>query len=165
MNEAHLHLIVNHIPILGMIFSTFILLFGILRNNTHIIRTGLVLAVVAGLAILPSNGSGEGAEEVLEQAGFADETYIHRHEELAETAMVTGLLAAAWAIVTLVSELRGLRFTKTFRWIALALLLGNCVVLQRVGTTGGEIRHTEIRDAGNPPPANAEKGGEHGDDD
>jgi hypothetical protein len=161
MNEAHLHLMINHLPIFGMVIATFILLAGILRNNTHVIRTGLVLAIVAGLAILPSNGTGEGAEDVLEQAGFAEHTYIHRHEELAETALITGLIAAAWAIVTLVSEMRGLRLTKTFRLVALVLLLGNTMLLQRVGTTGGEIRHTEIRDASNAPPAGDHDDHEH----
>ena len=49
MNGAHLHLILTHVPVLGVAFGTVLLGFGLLRNNRVIQQTGLAVLVFAGL--------------------------------------------------------------------------------------------------------------------
>ena len=33
MNWAHLHLLINHIPVLGTVFGTLLLIFGMAKKN------------------------------------------------------------------------------------------------------------------------------------
>ena len=39
MNEAHLHMVVNHFPIIGTILAIGILIAGLLSKNSSIINT------------------------------------------------------------------------------------------------------------------------------
>ena len=42
MNQAHWHLIINHVPVLGSLFAAVLLGAGMLGKNTTLVRAGLV---------------------------------------------------------------------------------------------------------------------------
>ena len=41
MNWAHMHLLINHIPVLGMVFGTLLLAYGLVKKNEEIKRVSL----------------------------------------------------------------------------------------------------------------------------
>ena len=49
MNDAHLHMVVNHFPIIGTIFGLGILLAGIFMKQTVIKNVAYILFVVAAI--------------------------------------------------------------------------------------------------------------------
>ncbi len=67
MNDAHLHMVVNHFPIIGTIFGLGILIAGLIFKNTATKNVAYVLFVVAAIFAAFSMGTGEGAEEIAEK--------------------------------------------------------------------------------------------------
>ena len=66
MNDAHLHMVVNHFPIIGTILGLGILITGIILKNNSVKNTAYVLFIVAAIFAAFSMGTGEGAEELVE---------------------------------------------------------------------------------------------------
>ena len=66
MNEAHLHLVVNHFPIIGTILGLGILVVGLLLKNNSVKNTAFFLFIVAAIFAAVSMATGEGAEELVE---------------------------------------------------------------------------------------------------
>ena len=145
MNDAHLHMVVNHFPIIGTILGLGILITGIILKNNSVKNTAYFLFIVAAVFAAFSMGTGEGAEELVEDMPSVGKKIIHEHEEMAEK------LAIVLYVLGLVS-LGGLFMN--FKNHSKATLVSNTAVVvaavgvffaQQTGTTGGEIRHTEIR--------------------
>jgi uncharacterized membrane protein len=149
MNDAHLHMVVNHFPIIGLIFGTGILVVGIVLKNKSVQNTALILLAIAAIFGFASMATGEGAEEIVEDFPNVGKKIIHEHEELAETFVlflyVTGLLA----LISLVLNLKNNAKVKFVIYATLVVSIVTCVFAKSVGTSGGEIRHTEIRASNN----------------
>jgi len=147
MNQAHLHLIFNHFPLIGSIFGLGILLFGLIKRNQTLKETGLVVLVIAALLVAPSLKTGEGAEEIVEGFGVS-KAMIHEHEEVAEKFSWLMSLTAVAAIVSFVALRKRTAFAKIAIIITTVLAIASVVLGKFVGTSGGELRHTEIRSEG-----------------
>ena len=66
MNQAHIHLIFNHVPIMGSLFALILLAAGLLRKNDTLTQAGLVAVLAAGLLCLPAQLTGEGAAKIVQ---------------------------------------------------------------------------------------------------
>jgi uncharacterized membrane protein len=145
MDPAHIHLLVNHIPVLGTVFGILLLLYGMLAQKHEVTRASLGLFVLAGLGAGVAYLSGEGAEDTVEGLPGVAESIIEAHEEAALIALIAAIVLGVAALLALVF----LR-TETPRWAAvttLVLALGTAGVMAWTANLGGQIRHTEIRDA------------------
>jgi uncharacterized membrane protein len=146
MNEAHLHLLFNHLPIVGGIIGTSILIAGfLLKNNTVVKQTALGVLIFSGLTAVPAFFTGEGAEEVVENIGGISHDVIEAHEDLGKLFFIFMMIGGVLSVITFVASLRKHKMTNMLFAIVLLLSLVSCVMAQRAGTSGGEIRHTEIR--------------------
>ncbi|MCG2611685.1 hypothetical protein LZZ90_09215 [Flavobacterium sp. SM15] len=145
MNDAHLHMIFNHFPIIGTIFGFAILLAGILLKNKSMQHTAYIVLFVSAVLGLLAMRTGEGAEEIAENLNI-NHHIIHEHEEIAEKFAIILYLTGAVAILALITSVRNHPKAKVFGIVTLILSLGSSVLSARVGTSGGEIRHTEIRE-------------------
>ena len=144
MNEAHIHLLWNHFPILGSLFAAGVLLAGIIFNDRKINQVGLVSLVIFTLLTLPAFLTGEGAEEVVEEFPGISHAAIHEHEEAAEWGLWVMIFSGVVALAGLWLQRRRENLHRTVSIIACALALFTFAVFFRVGLTGGEIRHPEI---------------------
>ncbi|MCF8320196.1 MAG: hypothetical protein K9I35_03175 [Flavobacterium sp.] len=145
MNDAHLHLLVNHFPIIGTIFGLGILITGMLLKNNSVKNTAYILFIVAAIFSAFSMGTGEGAEELVEDLPNIGKQIIHEHEEIAEKFAIIMYATGLLALLSLYTSITSHRLAKSISFITLALALLAAVFAKSVGTTGGEIRHTEIR--------------------
>jgi len=145
MNAANIHLYFNHFPIIGTIFCSLILICSRIWKNETVAKTGLYLFILTGLLAIPAFLSGEGAEDILESIGQKNESFIEHHEEIAETAFWVCEIATVLAIITLISIKRKMKFANLISMIVLLLGLVNAFLFYKVGNTGGDIRHTEVR--------------------
>ncbi|MDI6034307.1 hypothetical protein QLS91_14600 [Flavobacterium sp. LB2P84] len=146
MNDAHLHMVVNHFPIIGTIFGIGILIAGIFVNNSSIKNTAYILFIIAAIFGALSMGTGEGAEEMVEDFPNIGKAIIHEHEELAEKFALVLYVTGVFALISLVAAVKKFRLAKIFSFITLILALISGIISINVGTSGGEIRHTEIRE-------------------
>ena len=146
MNGAHLHLIVNHFPIMGLFFGFGIVFTGLVLKNKSVINTGYVLFVIAAIFAMFSMATGEGAEELVEDMPNIGHHIVHEHEEMAEKLAIIlyalGLVSIAGFYLNIKQNTKGRLVTI----IALVIAIIGLFFAVNTGTTGGEIRHTEIRD-------------------
>ena len=150
MSLVHLHLMLNHVPLVGMVFVLLLLGVAAWRRNEGMGRLGLV--VMVGLAAITAMVffSGEPAEEALERVVDVSEATIHPHEEAAEAALIATGIAGALALIALAAWWR----RSLPRWVlgaALATALVATGMLAWTANLGGQIRHTEIAGAGGAP--------------
>jgi uncharacterized membrane protein len=146
MNATHFHLLLNHLPIIGTLIGTIILVYGFITKELKIkILSAYVIAAMALVAV-PVYLTGEPAEETVEHISGISETSIELHEEAAEFAIVmmsiTGFLALISIVVSKIKPALTLR-------VCYVLLLFSTIsfaAMARVGYLGGKIRHTELND-------------------
>lgn len=145
MNDAHLHMVVNHFPIIGIIFGFGILIIGLVLKNKTLINTSFGLFIVAAIFGAFSMGTGEGAEELVEDMPNIGKQIIHEHEELAEKLAVLLYVLGGLSLVGLYLNFKNNVKAKLLSFLILGIAAVGLFLVQKVGTSGGEIRHTEIR--------------------
>lgn len=145
MNGAHWHLVVNHLPIIFPLVGVVVLITGLITKSTAIKRTAFMIFILGALAAIAAMTTGEGAEDVAEKLSGVTKNYIHNHEEAAEIFALLAYILGGISLIGLWANFRQKSFSNA---LAIAVLGFAIVVLffaKQTGTTGGEIRHTEIR--------------------
>lgn len=146
MNAAHIHLAINHLPVMGSLFALIFLIVALILKSTDLKRAALLIVFLVGLGALPAYFSGEGAEEIVEDQAGISESLIHEHEEAAEFALIVALIAAAAGLGGFIAARQRENLLKPALLVALLLTAGNCLVMARTANLGGRIAHPEIRD-------------------
>jgi FtsH-binding integral membrane protein len=145
MNEAHYHLLVNHLPIIIPIVGVLVLIGGFLLKSAIVKRTAFAIFILGAVTAFAAIATGEGAEHVLKQQRLAEMKVIHTHEEVAETFAIASYILATLSLIALWASWKRKSFANI---LAVAALIVVCVTLYfgtNTGLTGGEVRHTEIR--------------------
>lgn len=145
MNPAHLHLIFNHLPIMGMVFSLLVLLAGFFLKNRIVKLTAMGLYAVTALTALPAFFSGEGAEESIEHLAGVSHDLIEHHEDEGKLFLITCLITGATALAAFWLDHKQHRMAPAASYGVLVLGLAGIITGQMAGTSGGYIRHPEIR--------------------
>ena len=145
MNDAHLHMVVNHFPIIGTIFGLGILIAGIFMNNTVIKNVAYILFVVAAIFAAVSMTTGEGAEEIAENLPSVTDQIIHEHEEMAEKLALVLYALGVISLLGLYLNFKNNAKAAVVSYIAIVVAVIGVFLGKQTGTTGGEVRHTEIR--------------------
>lgn len=146
MSAAHLHLAINHIPVLGTLFAAAILAYGLWRAQDAVVRVALGLLVASGVGGVGAYFSGEEAEDLVEGLPGVTHAAIEAHEEVALIAVVLSAVLGGLALVVLVWR----RSDDVPRMASAGLLVAALAVfgvMAYTANTGGHIRHTELRDA------------------
>ncbi len=149
MNEVHLHLVVNHLPIVGVLIGLLVLLTGSVLKKPEVKVTALGIFVFSALASIAAFYSGEGAEEIVEKIPGISETLINAHKESAELFFTVILILGGISLITMFLEIKKSKFAKYGFVLVFVLSVASGVIAENVGTTGGEIRHSEIRNDAN----------------
>lgn len=147
MNDAHLHLVVNHFPIIGPIFGLGILIAGMIFRNSSLKNTAYILFIISAIFAAMSMATGEGAEEITEKLPEVTKQVIHEHEEMAEKLAIILYILGVLSIEGIYLNLKKHSNAKIISFIALAIAVLSILVAIETGTSGGEVRHTEIRSA------------------
>jgi hypothetical protein len=146
MNGAHFHLVLNHVPIIGTVFGMLVLLTGIILKINYVKMTGLGALVISSLSMTIVLFSGDPAKEDIMGLPGISEAMIEHHETIAYSslwAVIPMGLLAALAFYSLYKEERSGNVLARITLFLAIIALG---ILSWVGLSGGEIRHTEIRD-------------------
>ena len=153
MNDAHLHLLFNHMPIVGSLIGILILVAGIFFKQPIVRKTAFGVLVFSALITLPAFFTGEGAEEIVEELPGISHNLIHEHEEAAELVLWLSEILGLIALIAFYLEHVQHKFSAMANFFTLIFSIGTFVSFAKTGNTGGEIHHPEI--SGNAVTSNA----------
>lgn len=145
MNDAHLHLIINHFPIIVPIIALLILLSSWLFRSETLSRTAYTLFVLGAVTAFLTAWTGERAEEIAERLPDMTKSMIHEHEEAGEKLAFMNYLLGILSLITLWASLQQKAWRNYVKMAITALALVGVFLGKQAGTSGGELRHTEIR--------------------
>jgi uncharacterized membrane protein len=149
MNWAHIHLMINHFPVIGMIFAVLLLVYALMKKSEELTKAALGAFVLIALITIPVYLTGEAAEDTVKKLPEVTETLIGRHEEAASVTlvfmMITGVVSLAGSLL-----FRSRPLPRWFLIVVLALAFVTTAVVGLTANLGGQIRHTEIRKEGIP---------------
>ncbi|MCX7925759.1 MAG: hypothetical protein N2554_08120 [Fimbriimonadales bacterium] len=151
MNGAQLHLMLNHLPVMGALFTLLLLSWGLIRRSTEIQKVALVAVLLTGLSSVPVYLTGEPAEHVVEEMAGVDKAALDEHESMGKFALWCGVglaVAAAVALGVGARNPNGLVVGAAVVWLVNALVFG---VMGYTAHIGGQIRHPEIKSGAAPP--------------
>lgn len=144
-NVAHLHIAINHIPVILIPTALLVLAAGVWRRSEAIFRTGIVIAWIGVLSGLATYLTGDPAADLVMATEKAQaktlDPIVGEHDASAGWALGSAVLvavAAGWAWYR-----KGLGREVT---VPLLVLTALCTaILGRTALLGGRIRHPEAR--------------------
>jgi len=148
MNNTHIHLLLNHFPVIGTLIGSCLLLWGIIKKNDQIKSISAFLLACMAIIAIPVFLTGEPAEESVEHLGGISEQAIELHEEAAEIAIWLMGITGVVSLITLLMKLKKHRQTNLVFVLAFILSVVCFASMARTGYLGGQIRHTEISSTG-----------------
>ena len=147
MNAPQIHLLINHLPIIGLIIGILVVISGILWKKQAVSTVGLWISLVAGISSYPTMYSGGAAEHYIEEKESEydiSHDLIHEHEESAELAfwpcLATGILAG----LALFGGYKEHKHSKKAEFLVVFIGIVAIILVGKAGLTGGQIRHPEI---------------------
>jgi len=142
---AHLHLLLNHWPIIVPMLALLLLAVSRVRRSEPPGRIGLAFLIGAAVAALPTYLTGEDAEIAIKDAPGVTKAIVERHSD---AALIGSLVLGALGVFALWVLWRYRTPGLLPRWAITAALAGALIgsgLMAWVGLLGGEVRHTEIR--------------------
>jgi uncharacterized membrane protein len=142
VNLTHLHLLLNHLPTVGLGAGLGLLLASLLKKSEDLQQASFVAFFLLGLLAIPAYLTGSAAQFVLQNQPEVSRQVIAAHQDAALLALIvmdiTGLVAwmALW------------RFRTWHRAVILVLALVTFVLMANAANIGGHIRHPEILASG-----------------
>ncbi len=145
MDALHIHLLLNHFPVIGTIIGIALLLLGFFSKSDAIKRASLAVFFGIALLTIPVYLTGEPAEERVEKAVGVSKAIIEEHEDAAMPALIAMEITGFVALIGLFVSFRISRFANVSFAAALILSLVTFGLIARTANLGGQIRHVEIR--------------------
>lgn len=139
-----MHLLTNHIPVLGMVFGFIILMWGIISRKKEIKMVAYFLLLAASLGGLIAFNTGEAAEDVAEKVEGVSKTVIHDHEEAGETAIYLIVGVGILSLLGFYTEVKNKKIAPAVAIVVLIAAIIAFILTARTSYLGGKIRHTEI---------------------
>jgi peptidoglycan/LPS O-acetylase OafA/YrhL len=152
MTSEHLHLALNHFPIIGIACAIFPILVGIIFKSKSTLVVGLVIAAVCGWTTLLVMSTGEEASERYEEGvirPFLDANVgavLETHEERAETWSKAIYAAAALATIGLGLTLWKFEFGRMASVVVALACMCAVGAAVWIADSGGKIRRVDFRD-------------------
>jgi uncharacterized membrane protein len=138
---AYLHLLSNHVPILGSLFGILLLVVALLYPNLKTTLSAYIILLLSGLGGLVAYFTGEPAEESIEHVKGISHKVIHIHEEMAENSLFFVFLLTAAAIIGLWAERQKWESAKKIELFTLVVGIIAFILFAFTGYLGGHIRH------------------------
>lgn len=146
MDAGHIHLMINHFPVIGTFFGLILYGIGFLRKNKVLEKAGLFTFLGIALISIPTYFSGLMAHETIEKMAGTSKKAVHEHQEMAETALflMAGLAIASLTLLVVMWRSKNNK-TGLMKGIVLVLALITFTFMSLVDNLGGKIRRPELR--------------------
>lgn len=144
MDWPHVHIVLNHFPVILAVVGTFAILLAIVRGQRASWLYGTISLTLAALAVIPTYFSGEPAEHALNRPWYIARGVIHTHENAAKISALLVLLAGLVAVVAWRRLIRYPREVTMPGALRTSLLLTSLAATGSIGYAawlGGRIMH------------------------
>ena len=146
MSPAYLHLVIVHLPVVGLMLTLVIMVLGLIFTDRRLVLIGCAFTVICSIGAIVAYASGPPALEQLR--GSFDKATIavaEHHAVIGRAAFIAAILAG---VVSLQGLLRTAAGEDPTPWLVRGLLVLLIVVACLMAWTahlGGGIRHPEAR--------------------
>src|SRR5512135_2536401 len=89
MNIIEIHLILNHIPMIGVAFVSAELLIGLVWKNTFLQKVSLYFLIAFAIISIAVYVSGLGSEDLVKTLPGVSKTYLQLHEKVARISSLS----------------------------------------------------------------------------
>jgi len=147
MNWVHLHLALNHIPVLGTLFVGIMLVTALVKSSEELKRLSFVWFVALTIVSIPIKFTGDFAYEAAADSAWMPAAGVAAHERAADQA-TTGMFLLG--LVAAFGLFRGRGQRSIPGWVlggTVILALVTFALMARTANLGGQLRHEEIRPA------------------
>jgi uncharacterized membrane protein len=144
MSLAHVHLLLNHFPIIGTIIGLGLYILALVAKSDHLKQASLLLLLGIAMLAFPTYLSGNAAAAEIQHLPGVSQKLINAHQDSALLAFVFMELTGSFAWLGL-WQFR--RLSDVPRWnltVVLLLSVVTVLLMSTAGNTGGDIRHPEI---------------------
>jgi uncharacterized membrane protein len=142
---AHLHLLVNHFPIIGSIFILILFLIALAFKQGFLQKLSLWFLAGTALSTAVAYVSGDGTKHAIKNLPEIPDSMITAHEQAARYGLVIMFLAGIVSVGGILFYSKRSVLPLYLRITVLLILLVSVAVLAYVGFLGGQIMHPEIR--------------------
>lgn len=153
MDQAHIHLLITHLPIFGSILGALVLVHGMWTKSSATKIAAYHVLILSALGAVVAYLTGEGAKETVENIQGVAENAIEAHEEFAMFALISLICTGIASVLGVILTLKKSSFANKISMVILFLALVGFGLVARTGYLGGKIRHTEVG-TGTPQPSN-----------
>jgi uncharacterized membrane protein len=144
MNLTHLHLLINHLPIIGSILGGLVLAQGIWNKSELTKIAAYNVLIISSIGAIIAYFTGEAAEETIENIAGVAESTIKTHEDFAIYALIALIALGISSIIGLWATVRQNSYSSIISTITLVITLIGFALIAQTGYLGGQIRHTEL---------------------
>jgi uncharacterized membrane protein len=144
MDWAHIHLMLNHFPIILVVIGAAAAVLATLVPRRGTWMYAAASLTLAGLFVIPTYFTGEPAEKALNRPWYITRDSIHAHES---AALISAILVGAVALIAAFGWRRMVRYPRETSLpgaLRIALLVGSLVASAHIFYTsllGGRIVH------------------------
>jgi uncharacterized membrane protein len=146
MNLAHLHLLLNHFPTVGMIVGIGIFMIALAWRSEHLKHAALGVFLAIALISMPTYMTGNAAQEILAINPDASTPLIEAHQSWALLAFIVISLNG---LLSWIGLWQFRRYSRTASWIMPGILICSAlsfILMAVAANLGGDIMHPEVRD-------------------
>lgn len=144
MSPVHIHLMLNHVPVVGMILALLLFAVAAMRRSTELIRVILALFILLAVVDIPVYLTGEPTEDRVENLPGVSHDAIEAHEDAAGIALASIEVLGVASLVGLYL-FRGGALPQWFVVVILILSIASAGLMGYTANLGGQVRHSEIR--------------------
>ena len=141
MSFDHLHLVLNHVPIVGFLVGLGLFVVSLTGTNDDLRRASLIIFAAVALLTIPTFVSGVGADRSIAGEPGVSEALVKRHEGAAMLGLWFVEATGAAAVMALWRMRRVGAPTPRHPGATLLLAIVAAGLMVRTGNTGGDIRH------------------------
>lgn len=145
LSIAHIHLLVNHFPIIGSIFILILFLIALIFKDIFLQKLSLWFLAGIALSTAVAYVSGNGTKRAVQGLSQVSDTTITAHEQAARYGLIIMFLAGIVSVGGILFYRKRPILPLYFRITVLMILFVSVAVLTYVGLLGGQIMHPEIR--------------------
>ena len=145
MNPVHLHLMLNHIPLVGVGFVILLFVVAMFLRSDQLINISLLFVILVALWAIPAHQTGELAEEYVKNLPSYSEQLVYDHDIAADIAFIFTEAVGFLALISLISRKYYKKISNKITILTLLGLIVCGILLARAANIGGKIHHPELR--------------------
>ncbi|MDD5363122.1 MAG: hypothetical protein PHN88_13395 [Ignavibacteria bacterium] len=144
INTAHLHLILNHFPIIGTTIVVIVMGYGVIKNDDKFKKFGLFLLILISLITIPVFFTGGKAAGIVKGMDGILEENIEPHEDFARLSFIAMEISGIISVICLFIFKKGRSMPVWLGLLVLLLIIAVNLMMVYAGHLGGKISHFEL---------------------